>query len=171
MLSIFGVTVVVDLELLRWKTTCFTFLAWNLQAAHQFCRQHLWFKYHYNVANQNLNLPTGQSQTPSRMDVSPWLVKLSDVSQGKMIGNKNGVLRRQCGNRSEIIRKVWVLQKCESSYLTFRNYLRSKRLITTRTFRLYSNLSDYFTKIMGNWSRREELMYLREFKPQIGVPQ
>ena len=34
--------------------------------------------------------------------------------------NKNGVLRRHCGNRNEIIRKVWVLPECESSYLTFR---------------------------------------------------
>ena len=27
--------------------------------------------------------------------------------------NKNGVLHRQCGNRREIIRKVWVLPKCD----------------------------------------------------------
>ena len=40
-------------------------------------------------------------------------------------------------SRDEIIRKVWVLPKCESSYLTFR----------AKALWQYSNLSDYFTSI------------------------
>ena len=49
-----------------------------------------------------------------------FIVHSFNYSTIRTFVNKNGVLRKQCGNRSEIIWKVWVLPKCESSYLTFR---------------------------------------------------
>ena len=45
----------------------------------------------------------------TRLRFLPWFLHCNDFDQRKHTvdaSNKNGVLRRQCGNRSEIIRKV-----------------------------------------------------------------
>ena len=60
------------------------------------------------------------------------------------------MLRRQGKNRSEIIRKVWVLPKCESSYLTFRAKAlrqREKTWEDKKTRNIYIYIYIYITYI------------------------
>ena len=94
-----------------------------------------------------------------KSDVSSLLVPLGDsyfssefpallVRYKILIANvwidekKNGVLRRQCRNQSEIITKVWVLPKCESSYLMFRvKALLSDEGPSLKTLDNYSHIS------------------------------